>query len=297
MIRKISTKDKFTCKVVSATGKINEECSFPTFAEAKEFKKNKLNEENVDRVEIYTSETNAIPVEDTEVKAVCCICKGDLGEYGNDPYPICEEGECCEACNEKFVIPARILKASKPYKTDLFIKCKECGLPVVLGEDENECSCGACYNRFGQQFADKEEWDEEDKYGTDGPQNPVEDSFEEITKCIKKPTRPLKHKKLKISTETAQKLAQSTTTFDARAYIGEYIEHFYERYRGVNVYKSETEPVFTAQFLEKKLTAKTPKEIEDLLDKEIGDYIKAYANDFEIKEIKEIKKDLTEEDK
>lgn len=45
----------------------------------------------------------------TEQGFTCCICgKHIVGEWGNDPYPIREEGECCDKCNNEKVIPARL---------------------------------------------------------------------------------------------------------------------------------------------------------------------------------------------
>jgi hypothetical protein len=38
----------------------------------------------------------------------CCICGCGFAEYGSDPHPF--EGEkCCDDCNDRFVIPARIM--------------------------------------------------------------------------------------------------------------------------------------------------------------------------------------------
>ena len=43
----------------------------------------------------------------------CCIC-GKLCEgYGNNPWPVCKEGECCDECNYDKVIPARIANIAK----------------------------------------------------------------------------------------------------------------------------------------------------------------------------------------
>lgn len=277
MIKRIKDSDHFICKVISQTGKITEERSFDNLEQAKKFKEAKKSLPEVKNVEIYTSPTNALPIQDEEEHMVCCICNKPIDSaYGNNADPICE-GECCESCNEKFVIPARMLKVNKPFKSELFVKCKRCGMPVILENGENKCECGSCYNRFGQQCVDREECD---------------DSFEEISNAVRKTNRPLKHKKLKISTETAQKIAQATTTLDSRSYIGEYIDEFYERYLGVNVYKND-KGIYTAQFLEQKLSGETPEEIEEKIAKASGEYVKAYTNDFEIKEIKEIKKNLT----
>lgn len=41
-------------------------------------------------------------------KHVCCICGKEFIGFGNNPYPLKEEGLCCNKCNEK-VIEARIV--------------------------------------------------------------------------------------------------------------------------------------------------------------------------------------------
>lgn len=42
--------------------------------------------------------------------AYCCICGNPIEGHGNDPEPILHNGGdvCCDACNERFVIPARM---------------------------------------------------------------------------------------------------------------------------------------------------------------------------------------------
>lgn len=40
---------------------------------------------------------------------ICCICGEELNGYGNNAAPYAD-GRCCDACNLKFVIPARIAK-------------------------------------------------------------------------------------------------------------------------------------------------------------------------------------------
>lgn len=44
----------------------------------------------------------------TVLNNVCCICGEELKGFGNNPYPISDEGRCCDKCNDK-VIEARIL--------------------------------------------------------------------------------------------------------------------------------------------------------------------------------------------
>lgn len=40
---------------------------------------------------------------------VCPICGNTFTGYGNNPYPIAEEGRCCDDCNRSYVLPMRIL--------------------------------------------------------------------------------------------------------------------------------------------------------------------------------------------
>ena len=45
---------------------------------------------------------------DKVLNEVCCICGEELKDFGNNPYPISDEGRCCDKCNDK-VIEARIV--------------------------------------------------------------------------------------------------------------------------------------------------------------------------------------------
>lgn len=44
----------------------------------------------------------------------CCLCGeesrgwGKMLQFGNNPSPLKEEGECCDICNTTKVIPARL---------------------------------------------------------------------------------------------------------------------------------------------------------------------------------------------
>ena len=38
----------------------------------------------------------------------CVLCDDNILGYGNNPYPLADEGECCEWCNDVHVIPARL---------------------------------------------------------------------------------------------------------------------------------------------------------------------------------------------
>lgn len=43
-----------------------------------------------------------------EIKERCCLCGGELRKGGHDPYPVAEEGRCCDACNWGVVLPRRV---------------------------------------------------------------------------------------------------------------------------------------------------------------------------------------------
>ena len=38
-----------------------------------------------------------------EHKFKCCICGKMITGYGNNPWPIKDEGECCDKCNEQIL--------------------------------------------------------------------------------------------------------------------------------------------------------------------------------------------------
>jgi DNA-binding protein YbaB len=50
--------------------------------------------------------------EGKEAEYTCCICGDDFEGYGNNPAPYKESGKCCDACNRKFVIPARLAQVA-----------------------------------------------------------------------------------------------------------------------------------------------------------------------------------------
>lgn len=39
--------------------------------------------------------------------SLCCICGETFHGYGNNPWPVKEEGVCCNECNLSKVFPAR----------------------------------------------------------------------------------------------------------------------------------------------------------------------------------------------
>lgn len=47
-------------------------------------------------------------------KYICAICGKENEGWGNNPYPVKTnyEDRCCDDCNTKFVIPARIMLLS-----------------------------------------------------------------------------------------------------------------------------------------------------------------------------------------
>lgn len=46
-------------------------------------------------------------LEAVDKKFECCICGDESTGHGHNPFPVMDEGRCCDACNMKFVVPAR----------------------------------------------------------------------------------------------------------------------------------------------------------------------------------------------
>ena len=53
----------------------------------------------------------------------CCICGKEFIGYGNDPWPVVDEGECCDTCNINIVLPARIEQMHNRYVNPNLPKC------------------------------------------------------------------------------------------------------------------------------------------------------------------------------
>ena len=49
-------------------------------------------------------------------KKICCICGKEFEGWGNNPYPLKEEGLCCDECNFNKALPARIYLLNKDKK-------------------------------------------------------------------------------------------------------------------------------------------------------------------------------------
>ena len=47
----------------------------------------------------------------------CYICGKEFAGYGNNPWPVMNDGRCCDACNFESVLPARLAGNSKKIKT------------------------------------------------------------------------------------------------------------------------------------------------------------------------------------
>lgn len=70
----------------------------------------------------------------TEDKETCVLCGEEIEGYGNNPAPLADEGKCCDSCNSKRVIPAR-LKAMKVNKMNEDVKKLPNGKYANVGKD------------------------------------------------------------------------------------------------------------------------------------------------------------------
>ena len=57
---------------------------------------------------------------DGREKFECCICLNPTHYPGCNPYPFGQAGDrCCEDCDDRFVVPVRILLGNKPLNSKL----------------------------------------------------------------------------------------------------------------------------------------------------------------------------------
>lgn len=252
MIQRIKDSGKFICNVISVTGKTLKQVEFNSFEEACKYRREMIKKNTIEDVEIYTPNNTAIACEDDienkvedkvedvkiedlpEEQEKCCICGGELGEYGNNPEPISKEGQCCEACNSNFVVPSRLIRQYRPHQKLLFVTCSNCNMPVILASMINTCKCGKKYDIQGNEVAENTQ----------------------------------------------------TSVSDAREFIGEYIDEYYDRYRGITIFKKKINNIeyeFKGTFLEEEFKDKTFEGLKEKLDKAIEKYVEGYTKNFEFK--------------
>ena len=70
---------------------------------------NNVFKQDFDSVNAYGEKVESLKEAKEEI---CCICGEPIEGYGNNPSPYKHEGRCCDACNSKFVIPARLAELS-----------------------------------------------------------------------------------------------------------------------------------------------------------------------------------------
>ncbi len=62
---------------------------------------------------------------ENNLKYTCCFCGLLFYGYGNNAEPVIENGVCCDECNQKKVIPARIKALQSPAVTNEIEKVKD----------------------------------------------------------------------------------------------------------------------------------------------------------------------------
>ena len=66
--------------------------------------------QDFDSVNAYGEKVESLKESKEEI---CCICGEPIEGYGNNPSPYKHEGRCCDACQRKFVLPARLANINK----------------------------------------------------------------------------------------------------------------------------------------------------------------------------------------
>lgn len=252
MIERIKDEGKFICNVISVTGKLLKQVEFDSLEKACKYKEEMSKKNTIERVEIFTP--NNTPVECTDksledADTVKVLYFNSKGEFEHEVEKDKDVAMREYLSNQK-------LCARKSHDKDLYVGYKKYetvsdkGFLVEVGiyrggfEVEDGLAYVSDLGRDGSNY-----------------QNDI----------------IIAGKKGKSDIKLGDQIK------DARAYIGEYIDEFYERYKGVSVYKkpiNNIEYEFTAQFLDKDLKAKTAEEIEEKIDKAVEAYVKTYSKDF-----------------
>lgn len=91
-------------------------------------------------------------------KELCVICKKEIEGFGNNPSPLSGSGRCCDLCNSKYVIPARLKqheveKQLNTHDGDVFELKDEFVIDVPeLGEFTDEVGRDSVHSSWKQLF-------------------------------------------------------------------------------------------------------------------------------------------------
>ena len=55
----------------------------------------------------------------------CCICGKEFVGWGNNPYPVKDDGECCDMCKFQEVLPARLRQMNERERYELQCEINE----------------------------------------------------------------------------------------------------------------------------------------------------------------------------
>jgi len=58
------------------------------------------------------------------IRQCCTLCNEQFVGYGNNPDPLATDGVCCDTCNIKQVIPARVKEETTPRKNQKEVEIK-----------------------------------------------------------------------------------------------------------------------------------------------------------------------------
>jgi len=86
-------------------------------------------------------------------KYKCCICGREFSDFGNNPWPVCIKGLCCDICNADIVLPARMAQMQNRYVSPGLPRCVTgasksgvCGNRDCIERQGVGC-CAACQHR------------------------------------------------------------------------------------------------------------------------------------------------------
>jgi hypothetical protein len=64
----------------------------------------------------------------------CSICGDPCGRFGNNAMPFA--GRACNDCNDRFVVPARILHITDPVSLQILARVAKLGRTLVLASNK-----------------------------------------------------------------------------------------------------------------------------------------------------------------
>lgn len=143
---KYQTREEAEKDIELAKDLFAEQCEFVSGEKPMFFEVGNYEEDNAVRVEVLSEDELAgfgfnESLKEAKEEHECCICHKKFKGFGNNAEPVCD-GICCDDCNWRVVIPARVKEyeagpSDIDFDDEMFEDCENCREHTAIPDDDD----------------------------------------------------------------------------------------------------------------------------------------------------------------